>query len=53
MFYSFLAKRTLITLSDGTTKAVDELVKDDKVLTYNYSAKNQISTRSFYVMPML
>ena len=40
MFYSFLAKRTLITLSDGTTKAVDELVKDDKVLTYNYSAKN-------------
>ena len=40
MFYSFLAKRTLITLSDGTTMAVDELVKDDKVLTYNYSAKN-------------
>ena len=40
MFYSFLAKGTLITLSDGTTKAVEELVKDDKVLTYNYSAKN-------------
>lgn len=40
MFYSFLAKGTLITLEDQTTKAVEELLKDDKVLTYNYSVKN-------------
>ena len=40
MFYSFLARGTLITLADETTKAVEELVKDDEVLTYNYSAKN-------------
>ena len=40
MFYSFLAKGTLITLADETTKPVEKLVKDDEVLTYNYSAKN-------------
>ena len=40
MFYSFLSKGTLITLADETTKPVEELVEDDEVLTYNYSAKN-------------
>ena len=40
MFYSFLSKGTLITLADETTKPVEELVKDDEVLTYNHSAKN-------------
>ena len=40
MFYSFLSKGTLITLADETTKPVEELVKDDEVLTYNYSVKN-------------
>ena len=40
MFYSFLAKGTLITLEDQTTKAVEKLVEDDKVLTYNYSGKD-------------
>ena len=40
MFYSFLAKGTLITLADETTKPVEELVVDDEVLTYNCSVKN-------------
>ena len=40
MFYSFLARGTLITLADETTKAIEELVEEDKVLTYNYSTKN-------------
>ena len=39
-FRSFLAKETLITLADSSTKPIEELVVGDKVQTYNQNSKN-------------
>ena len=39
-FRSFLAKETLITMADSSTKPIEELVEGDKIQTYNQNSKN-------------
>ena len=42
-FRSFLAKETLITMADSSTKPIEELVEGDKIQTYNQNSKNYCS----------